>query len=143
MLSSRGLRGPDCSAMAMKRDSTSMEAVRAAAAVWARSIGGRALVGRLLEQAATTSPIACVSSSLVRLMRSRLSRTARATACSTALGSGAMAIFCVFARNSPDSLFWEQYSGESTGTEEGCDQLLLLGGELDLTRSHLINASGG
>src|SRR5208282_4819178 len=133
MLSSRGLREPACSAMAMKRDNTSKEADSAAAAVWARNIGGRALVGRLLEQAAMTSLTACVSSSLVRLMRSRLSRTARATACSTGLGSGTMAILGAFAGNSPDSSFWEQRSGESTGTQRACDQLLLLCGVRDAT----------
>jgi len=41
--------------MAMKRDKTSNEAESEAAEVWARSMGGSALVGRVLEQAATTS----------------------------------------------------------------------------------------
>src|SRR5208337_4161724 len=126
MLSSRGLREPACSAMAMKRDNTSKEADSAAAAVWARNIGGSALVGRLLEQAAMTSLTACVSSSLVCVMRSRLSRTARATACSTGLASGAMAVFGVFAGDSPECPFWEERGRESTGTAEVCDQLLLL-----------------
>ena len=45
IFSSKGLRGADCRDMAMKRDSTSREAEREAAADWARSMGGKALAG--------------------------------------------------------------------------------------------------
>ncbi|PYU21022.1 MAG: hypothetical protein DMG30_18840 [Acidobacteria bacterium] len=51
---------------ATNRESTSSEAARDAAAVWARKIGGSALVGRLLPQAATKSLSAWFSSSAVR-----------------------------------------------------------------------------
>lgn len=90
IFSSNRLRGPGCKAMAMNRESTSSEADSDAAMDCARSIGGKALVGLLLEQAATTSFTAWVKSSLLLCRRSRLSRSARATACSTALGSGDM-----------------------------------------------------
>jgi hypothetical protein len=66
IFSSKGLRGPGCSAMATKRDKTSREAESAAEAVCARSMGGKAFVGRLLAQAATTSLMAWFSASLVR-----------------------------------------------------------------------------
>ena len=88
IFSSSGLRGPGCSETAINRAKTSNAAANEAAEVCARSIGGRAFVGLLLEQAATTSLMACCSSSPVRWMRSRLSRPARAMAISTALGSG-------------------------------------------------------
>lgn len=57
------------------------------------------MVGLLLAQEATTSAIDWWSSSDIRWMRSRLSRKARDTACSTALGglvSGDMPVFGVF-----------------------------------------------
>jgi len=85
-------------------------------------------VGRLLEHAATTSLNRLCQFVVGALDALEVIAHARATACSTGLGSGAMAIFGVFAGNSPDSSFWEQRSGESTGTEGACDQLLLLRG---------------
>ena len=59
IFSSRGLLGPGWRAMAVKRVRTSRAAVSDAAAVWARSMGGSALVGLLLEQAATISLMDC------------------------------------------------------------------------------------
>src|ERR1051325_3282402 len=66
---------------------TSKDALREAAAVCARRRGGRAFVGRLLAQAETTSLTAWCISSEARWRRSRLSRKARAIACSPAVGS--------------------------------------------------------
>src|ERR1700742_873084 len=83
---SNGDRGPGCSETATNLESTSNAAESDAAEVCARSIGGSALAGLLLPQAATTSATAWCSSSEVRWMRSRLSRSARETNCSMADG---------------------------------------------------------
>jgi len=101
---SNGERGPGCRVTATNRDKTSRVAVSAAAEVWARNIGGNALTGLLLPHAATTSAMAWCSSSDVRWMRSRLSRKARETACSMALGvldSGGIPVSGNFAQNLP------------------------------------------
>src|SRR5712691_12289453 len=82
---SKGERGLPWTDEDTKRAMTSSTAEMEAAADWARSMAGSALVGRLLAQAATTSPTAWCSSSEVRWMRSRFSRKARETAWSTAL----------------------------------------------------------
>ena len=55
---SKGERGLPCTEEETKRDITSKAAEMEAAAVWARSIEGRALVGLLLAHAATTSETA-------------------------------------------------------------------------------------
>src|SRR5205823_8336975 len=83
----KGERAPGFKVMAIKRERTSRAADSEAALVCARSSGGSALVGLLLLQAATTSATAWCNSSELRCMRSRLSRSARTTACSTAFGS--------------------------------------------------------
>jgi hypothetical protein len=63
---SKGERGLPCTAEETKRDITSKAAEMEAAAVWARSMEGNALVGLLLAHAATTSETAWCSSSVVR-----------------------------------------------------------------------------
>ena len=63
---SKGERGLPCTAEETKRDITSKAAEIEAAAVWARSMEGNALVGLLLAQAATISETAWWSSSVVR-----------------------------------------------------------------------------
>jgi len=83
---SKGERWAGCSAMVTNLDRTSREAFSDAAAVCARRSGGSALVGRLLAQAETTSLTAWCISSADRCKRSRLSRSARAMACSTGVG---------------------------------------------------------
>ena len=55
---SKGERGLPWTDEDTKRAMTSRTAEMDAAALWARSMAGSALVGRLLEQAATTSPTA-------------------------------------------------------------------------------------
>ena len=55
---SKGERGLPCTAEETKRDITSRAAEMEAAAVCARSIEGKAFVGRLLAQAETTSDTA-------------------------------------------------------------------------------------
>jgi hypothetical protein len=55
---SNGERGLPCTDEETKRDITSRAAEMDAAAVWARSMEGSALVGRLLAHAATTSDTA-------------------------------------------------------------------------------------
>src|SRR5262245_8517621 len=84
---SYGERPPGWRLLALKLERTSRAAERDAALVCARRSGGRALVGLLLLQAATTSLTAWWSSSELRCKRSRLSRRARTTACSTGFGS--------------------------------------------------------
>lgn len=101
IFSSSGLRGPGCRDKATKRERTSSAADSDAAKVCARNSGGRAFVGLLLEQAAMTSLMACCSSTPERWIPSRLSRSARATACSTAFGSGGIPVLGVFCRNFP------------------------------------------
>src|ERR1035438_2305166 len=83
---SNGERGPGCNDTVTSRDNTSKDAANDAAEVCARNIGGSALTGLLLPQAATTSAMSSCNSSDVRWMRSKLSRKARETACSTAFG---------------------------------------------------------
>ena len=89
---SNGERAPGCNVTAINRERTSSAAQSDAALVCARSSGESALVGLLLLQAETTSATECCSSSELRCMRSRLSRRARATACSIAFGSFDMTI---------------------------------------------------
>ena len=101
IFSSRGLRGPGWRDKATKRERTSSAADSEAAKVCARNSGGKAFVGLLLEQAATTSLMACCSSTPERWIPSRLSRSARATACSTAFGSDGIPVLGVFCRNFP------------------------------------------
>src|SRR6202011_2172961 len=84
---SSGERGPGLRVIATNRERTSKAAAMDAAVDCARNIGGSALVGLLLAQAATTSLTAWFSSSVVRWMLSRLSRIARDTAWSMAVGS--------------------------------------------------------
>ena len=84
---SSGDRAPGCKATAINRERTSRAAVSDAALVCARSNGESAFVGLLLLQADTTSATAWCNSSELRCRRSRLSRSARTTACSTALAS--------------------------------------------------------
>src|SRR6266700_7781287 len=55
-----------------------------------RIMGGSALLGRLLAQADAMSLTAWCSSSAVRWIFSRLSRSVRDTACSTPFGSAAI-----------------------------------------------------
>src|SRR6266571_1949865 len=105
---SSGERGPTCRDTVTNLERTSSAALREAAEVCARSKGGSALVGLLLAQAETTSLTAWCSSSEARWMRSRLSRSARAMACSTALGSCDISIGGCFARN-PPSLHFGSY----------------------------------
>src|SRR6266704_2644908 len=105
---SSGERGPTCRDTVTNLERTSSAALREAAEVCARSKGGSALVGLLLAQAETTSLTAWCSSSEARWMRSRLSRSARAMACSTALGSCDIPIWGRFARN-PPSLHFGSY----------------------------------
>src|SRR6266705_1736174 len=105
---SMGDRGPVCMDTVTNLESTSNAAAREAAEVCARSSGGSALVGLLLAQAETTSLTACCSSSEARWMLSRLSRSALAMACSTALGSCDISIGGCFARN-PPSLHFGSY----------------------------------
>ncbi len=87
---SRGDRCPGCTAIVTNRDNTSSAADSDAAEVCARNIAGSAFVGLLLAHAATMSPTAWCSSSAFRWIRSRFSRKARDTACSTAFGSCAI-----------------------------------------------------
>src|SRR6266705_2456648 len=105
---SSGERGPTCRDTVTNLERTSSAALREAAEVCPRSKGGSALVGLLLAQAETTSLTAWCSSSEARWMRSRLSRSARAMACSTALGSCDISIGGCFARN-PPSLHFGSY----------------------------------
>src|SRR6266852_4362235 len=105
---SSGERGPVCMETVTNRERTSREALREAAEVCARRRKGSALVGLLLAHAETTSLTAWCSSSEARWMRSRLSRSARAMACSTALGSCDISIGGCFARN-PPSLHFGSY----------------------------------
>jgi len=87
---SRGNRCPGCTAIVTNRDNTSSAADSDAAEVCARNIDGSAFVGLVLAHAATMSPTAWCSSSAFRWIRSRFSRKARDTACSTAFGSCAI-----------------------------------------------------
>src|SRR5262249_13584020 len=84
---SNGDRDPGCSVTATNLVRTSNAAHSEAAEVCARSIGGRAFVGFALLHAATTSATAWCNSSELRWIRSRLSRKAGETTCSTALGA--------------------------------------------------------
>ena len=120
---SSGERAPGCSETAMNRDNTSSAAVSDAALVCARNSGDSALVGLLLLQAATTSATAWCNSSELRCMRSRLSRSARTTACSTALASLDIAKSARFERKPPKISFWECCSPPSTALPYPCAQL--------------------
>src|SRR5579864_3184064 len=92
MSGSNGMRMAGCKAFVTNLASTSSVAESEAAEVWARSIEGNALLARLLAHADTMSLTAWCSSSAVRWIFSRLSRSVRDTACSTAFGSAAIPV---------------------------------------------------
>jgi hypothetical protein len=92
MSGSNGIRMGGCNALVTNRERTSSVAESEAADVWARTIEGSALLARLLAHAATMSLTAWCNSSAVRWIFSRLSRSVRDTACSTAFGSAAIPV---------------------------------------------------